>query len=116
MAQFKAAAGPLIDMIAFDQLDNVTDGAGNTNGKFIQRFRAHGAFIYLRGGETVQASRLEGVQPAVLRVRISANTSMVTTDWRCRDVRRNVIYAISGITHSIDRGYFDILVRSGVAP
>lgn len=115
MAQLKAAAGPLIDMVAFDRLDEVSDGAGNTNGTFVEVFRCHAGFLYLRGGETVQASRLEGVQPAIVRIRISAASSQVTPEWRMRDVRRDIAYAISGITHSLDRGYFDILVRSGVA-
>jgi hypothetical protein len=69
----------------------------------------------LRGGEGVQAARLEGQQPAIVRVRACTATLRIRPDWRMRDLRSGVAYAIRGITLSPDRGYLDVLVQSGVA-
>jgi head-tail adaptor len=115
MAGPKNAAGPLIDRVAFDQPVEAKDGYGNVTTAFAEVFQMQAAFIFLRGGETVLAARLEGQQPALVRVRASANTALVTPEWRMRDVRRAKTYAVRAITLSIERGYYDLLVQSGAA-
>ncbi len=69
----------------------------------------------LRGGEAVQASRLEGKQPYLLTVRYSAASAAVTPSWRCLDTRTGQTYAI--ITHvpRSRRDYIDMLISEGVA-
>src|SRR5690606_7652876 len=44
-------------------------------------------FIAMRGSETVIASRLQGVQPYIVRVRSSATTRAVDETWRIVDAR-----------------------------
>ena len=115
MATPKNAAGPLIEKVAFDQLAEVSDGAGNYTDGFVEQFQTQAGYIYLRGNEQVLAARLEGVQPAMVRVRACIDTARITTDWRMRDIRRNAAYAVRAITESPNRGYFDLLVQKGVA-
>lgn len=107
--------GQLIELVAFDALDSVADGYGNRQQEFVEQFTDRAGFTWLRGGESVQAARLEGVQPLIVRVRVSEKTNRITPDWRMRDVRTSAVYAIRAITRSLDRGYLDVLVQSGVA-
>ena len=108
-------AGALRELFAFDQRINIDDGYGNEKGAFTEVFRAAGARLPLKGGEAVQASRLEGRQPYIVTIRYSVNAALVTTDWRCRDTRTGQAYAI--VTH-VPRGrkdYVDMIVSEGIA-
>ncbi|QMV02577.1 head-tail adaptor protein [Devosia sp. D6-9] len=51
-------------------------------------------FLPLRGSETVIANRLQGVQPYILRVRQSAFTKTIDTNWRFVDARDGREFAI----------------------
>jgi hypothetical protein len=115
MALPKRGAGQLFNFVAFDELNEVPDGYGNTQQTFVEQFTLRAGFIWLRGGESVQAARLEGNQPAVVRVRVSDDTDRIRPDWRMRDIKTGVAYAIRGVTLSPDRGYYDVLVQSGTA-
>ena len=115
MARTSRGAGQLIEDVAFDELNDVDDGYGNRQQEFVEKFRTRAGFTWLRGGEAIQAARLEGLQPLLVRVRVSADTSRIRPDWRMRDARSGEVYSIRAISHSLDRGYLDILVQSGAA-
>jgi head-tail adaptor len=108
-------AGPLYTLCAFDQPIEAQDGYGNITSTFEEQFKLHANFIFLRGGETVMASRLTGQQPAIMRVRACHDSERVTPDWQVRDTRAGTTYNVRSITIAPDRGYFDLLVQAGVA-
>ena len=110
------AAGPLFEHVAFDELNAVADGYGNFQQTFVEQFQTRAAYVWLRGGEGIEAARLEGHQPLIVRIRVSHETLRVRPDWRMRDVRTGIEYAIRGISRSPDRGWLDVLVTSGSAP
>ena len=112
----KTGAGPLREKIAFDLRVDVQDGYGNKEGGWVEQFSAAGALLALRGGEAVQAARLEGNQPFILTLRYSARAAAVTADWRCRDARTGAVYAVAGEAVPRPRkDYIDILVTAGAA-
>jgi head-tail adaptor len=115
MAKSYRGAGQLIEHVVFDELNSVEDGYGNWQNEFVEQFSIRAGYTWLRGGEGVQAARLEGQQPLIVRVRVSDDTARIKPDWRMRDVRTGTVFAIRGITRSLDRGYLDVLVQSGVA-
>jgi SPP1 family predicted phage head-tail adaptor len=115
MPQAPQGAGPLFTLCAFDQLIEAQDGYGNLTSAFEEQFQLHANFMFLRGGEQVIAARLQGQQPAIVRIRVCHDSERVTPDWQLRDVREGVSYNIRSITMAPDRGYFDLLVQAGVA-
>lgn len=105
----------LQELVAFDEPVETADDYGGVATSFAERLRAHAHFRYLRGGETVQARRLEGVQPVVVTIRQSALARTITTDWRMRDVRRGHTYNIRSIVPTDDRVYLELTCERGVA-
>lgn len=108
-------AGPLRELWAFDERITIDDGAGNTQGEWQERFRCAARAETLKGGETVMAARLEGRQPYAATIRYSAKSALVTSDWRARDVRSGVTFAISTVTTRPRRDYRDLIVIEGPA-
>lgn len=121
-------SGQLFSKVAFDQRIEESDGHGNDRGDFVERFTRRAGFTFLRGGETVIASRLEGRQPIVVRVRRDSDTLKITPDWRMRDTRNGAwdgeddqrywkgpTYAVRSIAPAEDRQFLDIMVEGGVA-
>lgn len=115
---------PLIERVAFDSRQEIDDGAGNFEGKFVQVFECRAAFVYLRGTEAVIAARLEGRQPIVVRVRRNSMTSQIDHDWQMRNLRDSAwegeywngpTYAVRSIIPTENRLYLDIAVERGVA-
>ncbi len=78
------SAGDLVHRVAFATRKPESDGYGNTEGAFVDRYPVWAALIPKVGGEAVQAARLSGVQPYNLTVRDSPEMRQVTTDWRAR--------------------------------
>lgn len=116
MAQGPKGAGQLRELVAFDERSPVDDGYGNTvSGPFVEQFQQRAGFTFLRGNEAVEASRLEGRQPIIIRTRNSPQARKVTTDWQARDVRKGVAYNIETITTDTTLEWLEILARSGVA-
>lgn len=115
MARTQRGAGQLIEKIAFDALSSVADGYGNYQEEWVEQFSTRAGFTWLRGGESIQAARLEGNQPLVVRIRVSDDSNRIKPDWRMRDLRSGLVFAIRGVTRSLDRGYLDVLVQSGTA-
>lgn len=109
-------AGDRRDRFAFDRREVVADdGYGNTAGGWIEHCTVWTAKIPLRRGESVQASRLAGVQPYVLNVLASSQTRAVTTDFRARDTRTGETFNIRTAEPSSDRAQIEFLVEAGVA-
>ena len=116
-------AGELRERFAFDQRDAATDdGYGNTIGAWVEQFTCAASMTPLRRGEAVQASRLAGVQPFILRIRASTDSRAVTTAWRARDTRVTSTqfpdgkpYNIRTVEPSADRVMIECLVEEGVA-
>lgn len=113
--KMRTGAGPLFDKVAFDALVEADDGYGNRTTDFAEQFQMHADFLYLRGGETVMAARLNGQQPAIVRIRACGNADQITPEWRMRNVRSGAVYNVRGKTISTTRGYFDLIVEGGIA-
>jgi head-tail adaptor len=91
------------------------DGYGNLEGAFAEQFTVWAAVTMLRAAEPVLAQRLAGVQPAIITVRKSTNSALITTAWRARDTRANTLWAIRAVTPD-DAGLFiDLLCETGGA-
>lgn len=113
-------AGQLYEKVAFDKRAQVNpdspEDLGNTESEFVEQFTRRAGLVYLRGTETVIAARIEGRQPIVVRVRKDSLTATIATDWRMRDTRSSVEYAIKSIAETPDRKWIDVVVEAGVAP
>lgn len=119
-------AGELRERVTFEKRTAVDDGYGNMSGDWAGAFlddsspqvnKQFAARIKpARGGESIQAARLAGHQPVLITVRSTVNTRTITTDWRVRDVHKDVLYNIRSIVNSDERNfYLDMECDSGVA-
>jgi SPP1 family predicted phage head-tail adaptor len=116
VAQDRTTAGGLREIVAFDQRALQSDGYGNSQADWVERFRAAARIKPARGGETIQAARLAGSQPVVITVRSSSNMRMVKSEWRARDVRSGTIYNIRSIVNPDEKDKFiDMECDAGVA-
>lgn len=60
-------------------------GGDPREGDFATVFEDFGELTPMVGGETVIANRLQGIQPAILRVRQNAKTRTANETWRLLD-------------------------------
>ncbi|MDM9619083.1 phage head closure protein [Rhizobium sp. S96] len=111
----KRSAGKLYFAVAFEERQDLDDGAGNVSSGWVERFQSRAGYIDMRGGEAVIASRLQGQHTLVVFVRASSQSKSVTSDWRIRDNRDGRIFNIRDITITPDRAWIDFLCQSGVA-
>ena len=120
-------AGQLRERVEFELRATIDDGYGNpvsgdwvgaflddsspqVNKKFAARIKP------ARGGESIQAARLAGHQPVLITVRSTINTRTVKTEWRVRDVHKDVIYNIRSIVNPDEKNfYLDMECDAGVA-
>jgi len=110
------AAGTLRHRIAFDRREDVDDDFGNTEADFVEQFVVWAGVEARFGGETVTAARLAGQQPLTITVRRSAQTAMITPDWRARDTATGALYNIRSIADPDDRhAFLELLCQAGVA-
>ena len=110
------AAAPLFYEVAFEKREIISDdGAGNHESAFVEQFRGRAAFIHLRGSEAVMAGRLQGRHTQVVRVPVSEHSVLVTTTWRVRDLRRNIVFNIRDVEWEVNRRYIAFTCESGVA-
>ncbi len=65
--------------------------------------------VWLKGGETVMAQRLQGVQPVVIVLRACTTSRAVDNAWRGVDVRDRQVYEFSGATLTEDRMWVEVL-------
>ena len=68
--------------------------------------------IWLRGGESVMAQRLQGVQPAVVVLRASAVTRSADTSWRAIDKRTGQVHEFTAGTETADRAWVEMLTTA----
>lgn len=109
-------AGRLDRRYQFSLRQEVDDGHGNHEGGWVPQFEAAGNRKFLRGGETVLASRLTGRTPAIVTIRNSENARRITADWRITDKRTGQTMAVREDPRESDnRAYLEMLVESGVA-
>lgn len=117
-------AGDLDRTFRFEKRQEVEDGYGNTVDQWMPQFTARGMRAFLRGGESIIASRLEGRQPAILTIRNHAAAREITNDWRAVDVfGGNDEFGVPKVAFNIrenpkltdDRLFLEMLVESGVA-
>jgi SPP1 family predicted phage head-tail adaptor len=109
-------ANELLHRVAFDRRQEVTDAYGNTQTDFVEQFTVRAKVQAKFGGEAVTAARLTGQQPVTIVVRQNVQTKTIAVDWRARDVRSGVEYAIRSIVDPDDkRQWLEILTQTGVA-
>lgn len=92
------------------------DEFGNYDGAWLEQFNLAAKLHFLRGGEAVMESRLKGHQPAILTIRASNQSRLITTDWRAVNVRTGDQYNIRSISPDPDRASIDLLIERGVNP
>lgn len=85
------------DRVTFQRRAVADDGAGNAGrtGPWSDEFTCRAEIVPLKGSEQVIAARLSGVQPATIRVRYTARTAAITSEWRVYEtLRPDVVYDI----------------------
>lgn len=111
-------SGDLTFRVAFDAPLATADGQGGVvRGWDEGQVECQAHIRYLRGGETVIAARLAGVQPAVVTIRNAEAARAIRHYWRMRDLRSGAIYALK--TDPIptdDRAFLEITATGGVSP
>ena len=112
-------AGKLTHRLHLQARTEQDDGYGGTipgTGEWVTQDTVHAEMRPMRGGETVQAARLTGRQPYVVRVRRSAKTLAIRHDWRVVDARAGTVFDVRSPTHDPDgkRAYLEFLVEEGV--
>ncbi len=121
--------GDLTRLVAFDAPTLNPDGYGGQEVGWTDedaQVKAWAHFRYLRGTESVMASRLTGKQPIVVTIANFAAGRNITTAWRMRDLHDGSFDSggvWNGPTFNIvqapqpsqDRLWLEILVEGGVA-
>lgn len=111
-------AGQLRDRIEFQAREAIDDGMGNiVSGDWKVQFTRSANLRYRAGGEVFQETRLAGQQPLTITVRQTPDTRQITTEWRCRDVRRDVLFNIASPAMDPDgtRAWLEFMATAGVA-
>lgn len=114
------AAGELRYRVKFSERNEVEDVYGNISTGWLDRFTVSANITPLLGGETVQAARLAGRQPVVIRVRRSPDTAQIRTDWRATNVdtatEYNIRTAADPHEGNAQHGkWVDMMAEAGVA-
>lgn len=119
LAAINDGAGALRHRVTFALPDQVQDEYGNVSTGWIEQFTVAANITPRLGGETVEAARLAGKQPVVIRVRQSPDTVRINTDWKATDgdgheynIRTAIDPAFGGGQHGY---YIDMLAETGVA-
>ncbi|TMV07330.1 head-tail adaptor protein [Arenibacterium halophilum] len=118
-------AGSLRERIVFERPKSEPDGHGGIETGWTEMFEVRAALRWLRGGESVQAARLSGRQPAVFTIRANDQTRAIAPDWRLRDLRRLAldaggqpirgVFNIRAVIETEDRAWIEITAETGVA-
>ncbi len=110
------SAGELRERVTFGKRPSTDDGYGNEEGSWQDQFTVAARIQPLKGGEGVQAARLAGTQPVIIRVRWSADTVLIAPAWRAVDARSSIQYQIKSIMNADEKKkYLDILAEAGGA-
>lgn len=110
-------AGKLDRRLRFETRETISDEYGNEiAGPWVLQFTEAAKRVWLRGGETVMAARLQSRQPVIITIRNSERARAVTADWRAVDTRDGRVYNLrENPKESDNRGYLEMLAESGVA-
>lgn len=108
------------DRLTFANRVELTDEFGGTVGAWQDQFTVAAQIKPRLGGETVEAARLAGRQPVVIRVRRSSATAQIRTDWKATNARTGIEYNIRAAVdpHEGDKEhgrYVDMLAEAGIA-
>lgn len=117
----KPSSGDLRERVRFDALveenpDSPID-YGNTESTWAPQFERRANYTHLRGGEAVQAARLEGRHIQVVTVRSDSATRIVSADWRVVDLKTGDIFNVRDVTptRGAENQFIDFLCEKGVA-
>ena len=114
-----SGAGDLRYRVTFAERDNVSDEWGNVSTGWTDRFTVSANIIAKLGGEAVDAARLAGRQPVVIRVRKTPDTSLITTDWKATDHaghEYNIRTAVDPMIGDSQHGFWiEMIAETGVA-
>lgn len=108
-------AGNLDQRWQFQKRTSTDDGYGNKLAAWAAQFTVWASREDLRGGETVMASRLEGRQPCLIRVRASSQSRTITPDWRAVNLATGEAVNVRTATQTPDRRFMELLCEAGVA-
>lgn len=114
----KPNSGVLRVKLHFQVQSLVDDGMGNEqSGPWETAFTDYAELIPLRGGEPVQAARLTGVQPYIVRVRSHTASREVTPSWRALDARnpKRVLNIRTVSDPDEKNAWLDMMADDGVA-
>lgn len=114
----KPSSGALRVKLHFQMRPLVDDGRGNEQaGDFATVFSDYAELIPLRGGEPVQAARLTGVQPYIVRLRSHTASREVTPSWRALDARnpKRVLNIRSVSDPDQTNAWLEMMADDGVA-
>lgn len=109
-------AGDLRECIEFQQRGMEDDGFGNVtpSGPYATVFTAAARRVILKGGETVMASRLTGVQTVVFTIRYQqAAIDAVDNTWQLRDARKGTLYNVKSVEPDPAYAWVTILAEKG---
>ena len=113
-------AGDLRYRVKFSERNVVGDEYGNPTTGWVDRFTVAANITPQQGGEAVDAARLAGRQPVTIRVRRSADTALIRTDWKATNVgdgtEYNIRTAIDPEQGTVEHGkWVECLAEAGVA-
>lgn len=92
------------------------DDNGEPLAAWEDRFTRWAKITWLRGSESVMASRLEGRQPVVITVRACSQTRLIDGAWRAVNARNDKQkFNITAASPAKERGFIDILAVMGGA-
>lgn len=120
LARKASGAGELRHRVTLAKPNQVSDEYGNVTTGWLDCFTVSANITPRLGGETVEAARLAGRQPAVFRMRRSPDTATIRTNWKITDVATGTPYNIRSVTDphygDVEHGkWIDVLAESGVA-
>ena len=120
MALIASGAGSLRGRAKFSRPDAVADEFGNVSTGWQDMFTVSANFTPRLGGEQVDAARLAGRQPVVIRVRQSPDTRAIRTDWKATNVQTGTEYNIRTAVdpHEGDEQHgkwIDMMAEAGIA-
>lgn len=108
-------AGKLDRRLRFYKRQDVENGAGGFRADWVFQFEQAACRLFLRGGESVMAARMENRQPVVLTIRKSTQAKAITNDWQARDTRDGRVFNLrENPKESDDRSHYEMLAEAGV--
>ncbi len=114
----RPSIGRMREKLHFQKRAMVDDGYGNeTAGDFATVLTVPAELVPLRGGEGVQASRLTGTQPYIVRIHNHQAAREIAPAWRAVDARNDKrVLNIRTVTNPDQKnGWLELLVDDGVA-